>query len=362
MFRTCIKSALVQTALIIFNDWASQEISLYDNTSTVESQWSVGPIPIDDNIGKDVILRYDTDIASAAKYYTDANGREVLERIRDYRPTWKYTVVENVSGNYYPINSRIWIKDQQRQFTVLTGSSILSDPYHWTKIICLDRSQGGASMHDGSLEIMVHRRILDSDPSSGMKEPLNETVYGKGLVVRGKHLLIIDTPDDSAFAHRTNAQQLFMQPIPTFSLTNLSYENYSASYRQTWSALDDIMPRNLHLLTLDQLTSKEYLVRVEHYFEAHEDAVYSQPIEVDLQQLLQSIGVISNVTELILTANMLMSNLNRLNWTTTENEPSYWQSNGECLLFVNMTYNPFSVLSRTSVSKRYKNYSYSNAN
>jgi lysosomal alpha-mannosidase len=117
-----MKSEFVQSALIIFNDWASQQINLYDNVSTVEVEWSVGPIPIKDEIGKEVIIRYETDIPSASKYYTDANGREVLERIRDYRPTWKYTVVENVSGNYYPINSRIWIKDQQRQFTVLTGS------------------------------------------------------------------------------------------------------------------------------------------------------------------------------------------------------------------------------------------------
>ncbi len=121
MIRTCTKSNLVQSALIIFNDWASQQFNLYEGLSTVEVEWSVGPIPIDDDIGKEAIARYDTDIASASKYYTDANGREVLERIRDYRPTWNYTVLENVSANYYPINSRIWIKDQQRQFTVLTG-------------------------------------------------------------------------------------------------------------------------------------------------------------------------------------------------------------------------------------------------
>ena len=171
---------------------------------------------------------------------------------------------------------------------------------------------------------MIHRRILTSDQSS-LAEPLNETAYGQGLVVRGKQLLILDTPDNSAFVHRTNAQQFFMQPISTFCLTNLSYENYSTSYRQTWSALEDVLPRNVHLLTLDQLGAKEYLVRVEHYFEAHEDAVYSQPIKVDLQQLLHSIGEISNVTELILTGNMVMSDLNRLNWTTTENESSYWR-------------------------------------
>ncbi len=120
--RTCTKSALVQSASIIFNDWTNQELNLFDGASTVEVEWTVGPIPIDDNFGKEVIIRYDTGIASASKYYTDANGREVLERIRNYRPTWHYTVLENVSGNYYPINSRIWIKDQQRQFTILTGT------------------------------------------------------------------------------------------------------------------------------------------------------------------------------------------------------------------------------------------------
>ena len=111
----------MQTAIIVFNDWASQEISLYDESDTVEVQWTVGPIPVDDNVGKEIILRYDTDIASQSKFYTDANGREVLERTRDFRPTWNYTVVETVSGNYYPVNSRIWIKDQNKQLTVLTG-------------------------------------------------------------------------------------------------------------------------------------------------------------------------------------------------------------------------------------------------
>jgi len=87
----------------------------------VEVEWIVGPIPINDNIGKEIIVRYNTDIKSALKYYTDANGREVLERIRNYRPTWHYIVDEPISGNYYPINSRIWIQDQNRQFTILTG-------------------------------------------------------------------------------------------------------------------------------------------------------------------------------------------------------------------------------------------------
>ncbi|CAF4424183.1 unnamed protein product, partial [Rotaria magnacalcarata] len=63
------------------------------------------------------------------------------------------------SGNYYPINSRIWIKDSNRQLTVLT-----------------DRSEGGASIQDGSIEIMLHRRTLYDD-ALGVSEPLNETAF-----------------------------------------------------------------------------------------------------------------------------------------------------------------------------------------
>lgn len=121
-YRTCIQSQVVQSAIIVFNEWASQQISLYVGAKMVEVEWTVGPIPINDNTGKEIIIRYDTDIANQAKFYTDANGREVLERTRDYRPTWNYSRIETVSGNYYPINSRIWIKDQTRQLTVLTGN------------------------------------------------------------------------------------------------------------------------------------------------------------------------------------------------------------------------------------------------
>ncbi|CAF3927481.1 unnamed protein product, partial [Rotaria sp. Silwood1] len=60
---TCIKAQNVQTAIIVFNDWASQEISLYDEGKSVEVEWTVGPIPINDNIGKEIIIRYDTEIS-----------------------------------------------------------------------------------------------------------------------------------------------------------------------------------------------------------------------------------------------------------------------------------------------------------
>lgn len=198
----------------------------------------------------------------------------------------------------------------------------------------LDRSEGGGSIFDGSLEIMLHRRILYDD-SMGVGEPLNETAYGKGLVVTGKHLLIVDRPSDSARLHRIGAQELFMHPLATYALPNTtSYTNYSNMYRQNWSALSDVMPMNVHLLTFDQLTPKQYLVRVEHYFELNEDANYSQPVTIDLQTLFKSIGTISNMTELTLAANLPLSNLHRLDWMTTDGESSHVDMSSGKLLYI----------------------------
>ena len=82
--------------------------------------------------------RYETEILSGDRVYTDSNGREMLERRKDLRPTWKLNQSEPVAGNYYPINTRMYIRDLQHQFTLLN-----------------DRSQGGASLSEGSLEVMV---------------------------------------------------------------------------------------------------------------------------------------------------------------------------------------------------------------
>ncbi|CAF3547776.1 unnamed protein product [Rotaria sp. Silwood1] len=294
---TCIKATNVQTAIIIFNDWTSQEINLYNDAKILEIQWTVGPIPIDDNIGKEIILRYDTDINSQSKFYTDSNGREILERIRDYRPTWNYSKIETVSGNYYPINSRIWIKESNRQFTILT-----------------DRSEGGSSIHDGSIEIMLHRRTLHDD-ALGVDEPLNETAFDNGLVVRGKHFLIIESPTSSAFYHRIGSQHLYMHPLATYALPSLSYVNYSTIYHQTWTALKNDLPLNIHLLTFDQLDIKKYLIRIEHYFELNEDNIYSNSVIFDLQKIFQRQGIINDIIELTLAGNLPLNNMKRLNWS-----------------------------------------------
>lgn len=71
----------------------------------------VDSIPVDDKIGKEVTLNFATNILNNQIFFTDSNGLEEQKRVLNYRPTWNLTVKEEVSGNYYPINSHIKIND-----------------------------------------------------------------------------------------------------------------------------------------------------------------------------------------------------------------------------------------------------------
>jgi len=64
-----------------------------------EISFSVGPVPVDDNVGKEVVTRWTSSVAngdSAPALFTDSNGREFLERIYNYRPTWNLSNAEPV--------------------------------------------------------------------------------------------------------------------------------------------------------------------------------------------------------------------------------------------------------------------------
>lgn len=185
----------------------------------------------------------------------------------------------------------------------------------------VDRSEGGGSIQDGSIEIMVHRRTLYDD-ALGVDEPLNETAYDQGLVVRGKHFIIIESPDTSARCHRVASQRLYMNPVATYSLTPLSFADYTANYRQTWSALTNDLPLNVHLLTFDRLDNKQYLIRIENYFELNEDNTYSVPVVFDLQKLFQSQGIISDIVEMNLSANLELNKMKRLQWSVLDHQSS----------------------------------------
>lgn len=149
----------------VFNEWAAQIIRVYKAESLIEFDWVIGPIPVkycssialpnsvvikcvySDVNGKEVISRFTTNLNTESTFYTDSNGREMLKRIRNFRPTWKLKLSEEISGNYYPITSKLAIRDESNDVELA---------------ILTDRAQGGSSLQDGELELMVSPHNIEA--------------------------------------------------------------------------------------------------------------------------------------------------------------------------------------------------------
>lgn len=308
----------------IYNDWISQTIRVFTNSSDVEFEWQVGPIDISDNRGKEVVMRFMSDLKSNSIFYTDSNGREILQRRRDYRPTWKLNQTEPVSGNYFPVNSRIFVRDEVNLQKTRTKSGKLRASQRQLTLVN-DRSQGGSSIYDGSVELMLHRRTLYDD-SLGVGEPLNETVLNtQGLTVKGSVHLLFSSAEKSASLHRELAHRINNNPLVLFSLEAKSNGGDLKSLSK-WSVMDKNLPANLHLLTLTPeypLNSKRYnqlnsiLVRVEHFYEAGEDSDLSLPVTINIQDVFKNTFNFVGIQELALGANMDVDELSqRLTWVS----------------------------------------------
>lgn len=166
------KGGVVEEAHIAFADWATVVVRLARGLPRLEVEYTVGPIPENNpfgkvltRLGKEVVLRYNSSLASEGRFFTDSNGREMIERRYNRRgPAYPdpYPVSEPVAGNYYPVNMLMALEDRRANQSLA---------------IAVDRSVGGASLKNGSLEFMVHRRTARAD-GRGVGEALNETMCG----------------------------------------------------------------------------------------------------------------------------------------------------------------------------------------
>ncbi|XP_026724554.1 lysosomal alpha-mannosidase-like isoform X2 [Trichoplusia ni] len=265
-------------------------VKLYDELNYIESEWVVGPIPVADEIGKEYVIKYETNILNNGEFYTDSNGRQMLKRKLDFRPQWNVTLAEPVAGNYYPVTNEIYIKNDDLRLTVLT-----------------DRSEGGTSLVEGEVELMLHRRLL-CDDAFGVGEALNETAMESGLVVRGKHRLFINRDEEiprEVFGLHLGPQVLFSDA------TNVKYDEW-LKMANCHSWLAEELPNGLHLLTLEPWDSK-LLIRVENYLEGDHSEV-----SVNLKEIFKGIEI-KSFKETVLSANMWADEFNKWTWKK-ENE------------------------------------------
>jgi len=244
-------------------------VRVYKTEKFVEFEWMVGPIPVDDEIGKEIVSRFSTSMATNGEFYTDSNAREMLKRKRNFRESWDIRMEEFVSGNYYPINSKIAIEDAEFRLAVLT-----------------DRAQGGSSIFDGSVELMVHRRLLYDD-EWGVDEALNEVAYNKGIVARGKHWLIYgrknaESPTLEARERLLQNQVLLSNWLFFDNISDRDNQILSNDYTKHHSLIGETLPENVYLMTFEPWKLDRFLIRFEHILEKDEDSQLSQPVTFNL--------------------------------------------------------------------------------
>ncbi|XP_077290663.1 lysosomal alpha-mannosidase-like [Arctopsyche grandis] len=288
-----------------FSNWTTQIIRTYRGQKHVEIEWTVGPIPIEDKTGKEVITRFSTDFKTDSSFYTDSSGRQMLKRILNKRPTWEVELDEPVSGNYYPVVSMMSIKDNasKRELYLIT-----------------DRAQGGSSLKDGQLELMVHRRLLKDD-GFGVGEALDESENGIGLVARGTHYLVIGNSDQETpplIYSRQLALKKLLQPIILISDAEKIPFSQWINNNNVYGGIIAKLPDNVHLLTLEPWKEGSILLRLEHYFQKTDDPNnLSKSVTVDLEEFLSGF-TISSIKEVTLPANQFSNEAKRLNWKSSE--------------------------------------------
>lgn len=135
-----VRGEQVQEVHVESSAWTAHVLRLYNQSRDVELQWTVGPIPFRDGVGREVIVRFSSDLASNGTFFTDANGRQLMRRVRNKRPTWNLNLTEPIAANYYPITTAALIADEKR--ALVLG-------------VLTDRAQGASSLADGQLELMV---------------------------------------------------------------------------------------------------------------------------------------------------------------------------------------------------------------
>ncbi|KAJ1253946.1 hypothetical protein BS78_K147300 [Paspalum vaginatum] len=293
-----------------FSSWIYQITRLYKNKEHVEVEYTVGPIPVDDDVGKEIITRLTANMVTNRTFYTDSNGRDFLKRIRNYREDWDLQVTQPVAGNYYPVNLGVYIADGKYELSVL-----------------VDRAVGASSIQDGQLEIMLHRRILKDD-SRGVVGPLDEVVCVdqdcQGLTARGTYYVNVEKLGHGSHWRRTYGQQAYSPFLLAFSNED---ETSSKSYTVAKATMMDAnysLPDNVAIVTLQNLDDGTTLLRLAHLFQAGEDPVYSVVAKVDLKKVFGK-RTIKELTETNLSANQKKSEMKKLNWRVvgdTESGPT----------------------------------------
>jgi hypothetical protein len=96
---------------------------------------------------------------SQPEIYTDSQGINMLKRIKDTRPNYKYEITEKITSNFYPITSVVSLHETENENNMIS--------------IYSDRAQSVGVIEKGQIQIIC-QRFSTVDDWKGVGEPLYE--------------------------------------------------------------------------------------------------------------------------------------------------------------------------------------------
>ncbi|CAL4114934.1 unnamed protein product, partial [Meganyctiphanes norvegica] len=175
----------------------------------------------------ELIMRFNTDIASSNIFYTDLNGFQSIKRV-------KYSKLP-LQANYYPIPSHAFIEDEKTRLTLLSGQPL-----------------GGSSLKPGQLEIMLDRR-LNQDDNRGVEQGVLDNVNPTANVFR---LMMEPRLPEKEWSVVQDGGSAFLSLAAHAAMADILYPSYtllptakSDSLSSSWSS-GGALPCDVHLVNL----------------------------------------------------------------------------------------------------------------
>ncbi|XP_034020339.1 epididymis-specific alpha-mannosidase [Thalassophryne amazonica] len=282
----------------------------------LEQTYSLGPLCVN----TEVVLRTTSSLNNKRTLYTDNNGYQMMKR------TYRTFTNNTIARNYFPMVRAAYIEDNLSRLVLLS-----------------DRAHGVSSQDDGQLEVMLHRRLWNNLPwNLGYNLTLNDS-----SVVRPTLWMILGSLDATTKLYHREAVEV--QHRPVVQLVDWPYEPWLKQEVQSSSMRPVVLPSNLHLLSFSipgwNYSSKRdahlghtdsepdydrVLLRILHLFEEGEDPELSKPVTINMKEVLQGLGDVTEVQERSLTGTWDICSLQRWKWKTADNCQTWNTTCGRC--------------------------------
>ncbi|XP_062902748.1 epididymis-specific alpha-mannosidase [Mobula hypostoma] len=276
----------------------------------IEQEYIVGPL----ELNKEAILRMTTDLKTDRTIFTDSNGYQMMKR------QYKVHTNNTLARNYYPLVRTAYIEENGTRLVMIS-----------------ERAHGVSSQADGQVEMMLHRRLWNNKEwDLAYNLTLNDT-----SVVRPLFWLMFGSKSTTSSLYQSGLALEFRPVVALGPVSGKAVLTQTNKSRGDNEANSFSLPSNLHLLTLsvpgwrynsnhnEHLQNlirgkrskpdlRRVLLRILHLYEVGEHPVLSQPVTVNLKDLLKPLGTVVSVEERSLTGTWNVNTLQRWKWKTAQ--------------------------------------------